>query len=111
MKKTAGTRQRVGFVMLLLAGACADRTYMTPTHGRSVAAAVAAQTANPEAGRKGRALPGFGAQEASIVAKNYRQSLVTKGQQSEDKGMLILAAPSANGNQPAALAPSVPERR
>jgi hypothetical protein len=93
---------------LAIAGSgCADRLHMTPGHGQSVAGAMAAQKVNPDAGRKSKPQSGFDSQEASIVAKNYRQSLTAKGTQADDKGMLILA-PSA-AQQP--LLPSVPDHK
>ena len=100
------------FTTALALGGCASRVHLTESHGRSNRAVLSAQVANPEAGAKARPLPGLDAQEASIVARNYRRSLATKGGQSNDDrgGMLILAP-----NQPAQPSfvppPSVPERR
>ena len=103
---------KIGLVLgaSLIGGACADRSHMRPSHGRAVSHAIAAQTANPEAGKTKRDLPPFDAQEASIVAGRYRDSLAGKGAgPQDDKGMLILAPPSSN--QPYVPPPSVPERK
>jgi hypothetical protein len=91
--------------------ACAERDHLTPSHGRSVATAMSAQTANAQAARTPRPLPAFDAQEASIVARGYRQSLAPKSAPpSDDRGMVILGPSSAA--QPAYVPPpSVPERK
>lgn len=96
---------------LALSG-CASRAHMTDSHGRSNRAAFTAQMANPQAGQKARPLPGLDAQEAGIVARNYRRSLVTKGTPSSQDGgggMLIVAP--AQAPQSYTPPPSVPERQ
>jgi hypothetical protein len=98
-------------VGLALSGiACGSRQNLTPTHGRAVTRALAAQVIHPNAGDKGRTLPGFDAQESSIVAKGYRTSLAREKAEPEDKGMVILAAPSRS-TTPYVPPASVPEGR
>jgi hypothetical protein len=99
----------LGVAMALTA--CAERTHLSPSHGRAVASAIAAQTANAQAARTPRPLPALDAQEASIVARGYRQSLAPKSAPpSDDRGMVILGPSSAA--QPAYVPPpSVPERK
>jgi type IV pilus biogenesis protein CpaD/CtpE len=96
---------------LTLGAGCASRAHVTESHGRSYKAALSAQVANPGAGENARPLPGLDAQEASIVARNYRRSLSSKGtpaNQDAGGGMLILAPSQAA--QPYTPPPSVPER-
>lgn len=103
--------------VLTAAGAagCGDRSHLTPDHGRSFRGAFAAQAANPQAGQQPHKLPPLDAQEASVVASNYRRSLATKGTQPQDDGgMLILAAPQRQGQaqaQPYLPPPSVPQEK
>jgi type IV pilus biogenesis protein CpaD/CtpE len=95
----------------LLSLGCGDRLHMTNNYGHARNAVMAAQTVNPGAGERPRSLPGFSAQEATIVAKNYRQSLAAppKPGQTEDRGMVVLAPSSAG--QPYVPPPSVPDRK
>jgi type IV pilus biogenesis protein CpaD/CtpE len=110
--KTANIKVLVALALALAAQGCASRAHMSPNHGRAVASAKAAQLANPEAGRKPHRLPGFDAQEASLVAKTYRESLQPdKGTCNNDRGMVMLAAPSGQPQQPYIPPPSVPERK
>jgi hypothetical protein len=90
--------------------ACGSRQHLTATHGRAVTRALTAQVVHPEAGDKARTLPGFDAQESSIVVKGYRTSLAPEKAMPEDKGMVILAAPSRN-TTPYLPPASVPESR
>jgi hypothetical protein len=104
--------RRLGPFALLVAGlladaGCGDRSHLTTSHGRAVRQALAAQTANPEAGRQPHTLPGLDAQEASSVVKSYRRALMGKSDRSEDPGMLILA-PSQTPERPYLPPPSVP---
>jgi hypothetical protein len=102
----------LGATVAVSVSACADRTYLTASHGRSVTRAIAVQTANPEAAKNPRPLPAFDAQEASIVARGYRQSLAPKSAgPTDDKGMVILAPSAAGAAQPYLPPPSVPEHK
>jgi hypothetical protein len=99
--------------ILILGAGCASRVHLTKSHGRSVQAAFSSQVANPEAGKSGRSPTGLDAQEASIVARNYRRSLVAKGAPNNDDrgGMLILTPNQTGQQQPYMPPPSVPERQ
>ena len=98
---------------LAVLASCGDRTHLTAGYGRSVQGAFARQAANPQAGRESRPLAGLDAQEASIVAGNYRRSLTAKGASSSDqnRGMVILAPSTEGGAQPYMPPPSVPEKQ
>jgi hypothetical protein len=107
--KDTGLRCLVAVALLSLG--CGDRLHMTNNYGRARNTVMAAQTVNPGAGEHPRPLPGFSAQEATIVAKNYRQSLAAppKPGQTEDRSMVVLAPSSAG--QPFLPPPSVPDRK
>lgn len=83
---------RGGWPLLLLgmlAGGCADRTYLTPTHGRAYSEAFRHQADNrvPSAGAgRGRAdaTQGLDSQEAAAVARSYRRSLAGQEGASEN---------------------------
>ena len=109
------TSRLVGLAAFLTIGAvsgCADRLHLTSSHGRAYRAAFERQPANPDAGRKAKPLPGLDAQEAGIVAGNYRRSLVSKDPQTtNDQGMLILGAPKQSAPSPYLPPPSVPQER
>jgi hypothetical protein len=95
---------------LVLGTGCASRLHLTENHGQSVNAAFSSQVANPGAGKSGRPVAGLDAQEASIVARNYRRSLLTKGAPTnDDRGGMLILAPNQTG-QPYIPPPSVPER-
>jgi type IV pilus biogenesis protein CpaD/CtpE len=108
-KRTAALALAVSALAALAAG-CASRAHLTPSHGQATRAAFTSQAANPNAAQRPHKMPGLDAQEAGIVVKNYRRALTTKGTQSEDQGMLLLAAPPAN-QQPYLPPPSVPQDR
>lgn len=80
----------VGFLTLAAAagGAC-DRTYLTPTHGRSYRQAFAVQAVNPDAQRNNKAVVGLDSQEASIISGSYRKSLAPQQEASQNQGQLL----------------------
>ncbi len=100
-----------GLFLLFAWAGCADRTYLTKSHGRANSEAFGRQMANPNPqpkGKRGDATQGLDSQEATAVAGAYRRSLAgreggdTKGQQ-----MVIMnpAAAQQGGNMPP---PSIP---
>jgi hypothetical protein len=97
---------------LLGGGAACDRTYLTPSHGRSYRQAFAVQTVNPGRQTDATAVHGLDSQEAAIVAQTYRHNLAPKDQaaaMSSSAGAPLMYAPSAaaprDNNMPP---PSVP---
>ncbi|HEY0710267.1 MAG TPA: hypothetical protein VGG33_25875 [Polyangia bacterium] len=95
-----------------LGAGCASRVHLTQGHGQSVRAAFTSQVANAEAGKAPRRITGLDAQEASIVARNYRRSLVTKGTPTnDDRNGMLFVAPAQPPSQPYIPPPSVPERQ
>lgn len=93
---------------VLCAAAGCDRTYLTPSHGRSYRSAFAVQTANPQRESEAKAVHGLDSQEAAIISASYRKALAPKDDTSaSNQGPLLMYAPrSANGqNMPP---PSVP---
>jgi hypothetical protein len=86
---------------------CASRAHLSEHHGRAYQGVFAGQVAQPQAGARPRPMPGLDGQEASIVARNYYQSLATKSAPADDRGILILA-PTPGAGQPYVPPPSVP---
>lgn len=108
------THLAVAVCALLLAGAgCADRTYLTATHGRAYHAALARQAANPNAGaQQPGADKGLDSQEAAVVADGYRDSLARKGQTAPQEPVLLLAPSAREGRSANYMPPvSVPQER
>lgn len=99
-------------LIALAAAGCADRTYLTKSHGRAYSEAFSRQTVNPNPSpRPGHAdaTQGLDSQEAAAVAKSYRRSLAGKEGASDatTQPMVIMnpgAAPSSSYMPP----PSVP---
>lgn len=110
MKSPSTIRTGLGLLLLGVFG-CADRTYLTKSHGRAYAEAFGRQTANPDPhprAKKGDPTQGLDSQEATAVAGAYRRSLAgkeggdTKGQQ------MVIMNPSAAPQGSNMPAPSVP---
>jgi hypothetical protein len=102
-------------VLSLASAGCADRTHLTPTHGRAYRTALERQAANPEAapggrGREGKQTKGLDSQEAAIVARTYRRNLGPAGTSSAQEQQMLLVAPSREA-APNLPPPSVPDRR
>lgn len=93
------TRTRLLLVAVALAG-CADRSYLTPSHGRSFREMLARQTVNP-GGSEGRALKGLDSQEAAQVTDVYRRQL-GGGQGASAQQQILMFSPQT------AAAPYVP---
>lgn len=97
----------------LVAG-CADRTYLTRSHGRAYNEAFGRQAVKPEPRKAGKEDPtqGLDSQEASAVAGNYRRSLAGKegGGEANGQHQMVLVGPSTAGQQNGAYMPppSVP---
>jgi hypothetical protein len=89
---------------------CADRTYLTKTHGRAYADAFAQQKVYP-AGAPGNAkgIQGLDSQEAAAVAGAYRRSLSKEGAAEGNGSQLVMTNPMAAGMAvPNLPPPSVP---
>jgi hypothetical protein len=111
MNTTHRNRTLTALVLsLALAVGCGGRAHLTEGHGRSMRAAFTSQAANPQAGQRPHKLPGLDAQEAAIVVGNYRRSMTVRATQTDDQGMILLAAPNGN-QQPYLPPPSVPQEK
>jgi hypothetical protein len=64
--------------MTLGASGCADRTYLTKSHGRAYSEAFSRQAVEPEPRKKKDPTQGLDSQEAAAIAGNYRHSLAGK---------------------------------
>ncbi|HSB20851.1 MAG TPA: hypothetical protein VLD85_12635 [Anaeromyxobacteraceae bacterium] len=97
-------------VTATLLAACGGRAHFEPAYGRSTRAQFAAQREPPGA-RPAKAATGLDAQEASIIASNYRRSLSPKEAQQQTKAEPVLVvAPQQQGGLRAMLPlPSVPK--
>ena len=95
------------------AAGCADRTYMTKSHGRAYNEAFGRQTVPPEPRKPGKEDPtqGLDSQEATAVAGTYRRSLAGKegGGDPNSQHQMVLVNPGANAQQGGYMPPpSVP---
>jgi hypothetical protein len=90
---------------------CADRTYLTKSHGRAYSEAFGRQTVNPDPpanAKRGDATQGLDSQEAAAVAGAYHRSLAGReGGDATRQPMVIMNPGGAQsaGNMPP---PSVP---
>lgn len=97
-------------------GGCADRTYLTKSHGRAYAEAFDRQVVNPtpparptHGPAKAEAIEGLDSQEASAVSRSYRHSLSGKEAVSETNGQnMVITNPGAAPPTGYMPAPSVP---
>jgi hypothetical protein len=93
---------------------CADRTYLTSSHGRAYNEAFSRQAVKPEPRKPGKEDPtqGLDSQEASAVARNYRRSLAGKegGGDPNAQHQMVLMGPATGGQQSGGYMPppSVP---
>ena len=116
------TRLRDAVALLFLAttgvggGGCADRTYLTKSHGRAYAEAFDRQVVNPNPPPRPThgpahavAIEGLDSQEASAVSRSYRHSLSGKEGVSETNGQnMVITNPGAAPQAGYMPAPSVP---
>lgn len=108
------TLSRWGMLLaLLMTTGCADRTYLTKSHGRAYNEAFERQAVNPaprpKKAREGEATEGLDSQEAAVIARSYRHSLAGAEAAGENGGQSMVmtnagAAPPASYMPP----PSVP---
>jgi hypothetical protein len=97
---------------LLALGGCADRTYLTPTHGRAYAQAFSQQLANPEPiENDGRPIQGLDSQEATTISRSYNRSLSPKGNAEPAQPTIIMNPAAAPQQGPNIPPPSVPDRQ
>ncbi len=95
--------------VLALGAGCADRTYITPSHGRAYHESFARQHANPPPSRReGRALNGLDSQEAAAVSQTYRHNLSRQSDASGTQPQMVQTNPQAAPPQPYIPPPSVP---
>jgi hypothetical protein len=90
---------------------CADRTYLTKSHGRAYNDAFARQAVPPEPRKPGKEDPtqGLDSQEAAAVAGSYRRSLAGKEGGGDAQHQMVLMNPGANAQQGGYMPPpSVP---
>lgn len=100
----------------LVAGSagCADRTYLTRSHGRAYNEAFGRQAVAPEPRKTGKDDPiqGLDSQEAAAVAGTYRRNLAGKegGGAANGQHQMVLMGPAAAGQQSGGYMPppSVP---
>ena len=96
---------------LLALGGCANRTYLTPTHGRAYAQAFNAQLANPAPiENDGRPIQGLDSQEATTISRSYNKSLSAKSGGDPAQPTIIMNPAAAPQQGPIMPPPSVPER-
>lgn len=94
---------------LLLAAGCADRTYLTPTHGRAYNQAFSRQLANPEpVEQDSRAIQGLDSQEASTISRTYNRGLAPKDSGEATQPTIIMNPAVAPTQGPIMPPPSVP---
>ncbi len=101
--------------LALLAGivvaGCADRTYLTKSHGRAYSEAFGRQAVNPEPPPRGRhadATQGLDSQEAAAVAKSYRRSLSGREGTADGTQPTVIMNPGAGQPTSYMPPPSVP---
>ena len=106
-------RGALGVTFVALALAACDRTYMTPTWGRSYREAFAVQTVNPNRRSEATAVHGLDSQEASIIAAGYRRALSPKDENAAgNQTQLLMYSPRGGVQNAGALPPpSVPNER
>jgi hypothetical protein len=100
----------LGCLGALAAGGC-DRTYLTPSHGRSYREAFAAQTVNPNHRVEAGSVHGLDSQEAAIISSNYRKALAPKEENSANQGQLLMYSPRNGLREANVPPPSVPADR
>ena len=99
----------VGALGALCMSAACDRTYMTPSHGRSYREAFAVQTVNPDRQTEPKAVHGLDSQEAAIISASYRKALAPKNESAANaQGPMLMYAPRGAGGQPNMPPPSTP---
>ena len=83
-----------GALGALCTSAACDRTYLTPSHGRSYREAFAVQTVNPDRQTEPRAVHGLDSQEAAIISASYRKTLSPKDDSAANaQGPMLMYAP------------------
>ena len=101
-------------MILGAASGCADRTYLTKSHGRAYSEAFNRQAVAPQPRKKKGEDPtqGLDSQEAAAVAGNYRRSLAGKeggGDPNSQQQMVLMNPAAAAGQQGGYMPPpSVP---
>jgi hypothetical protein len=97
---------------LLALGGCADRTYLTRTHGRAYAQAFSQQLANPDhIDNDGRPIQGLDSQEATTISRSYNKSLGPKDSGEATQPTIIMNPAAAPQQGPIIPPPSVPDRQ
>jgi hypothetical protein len=97
----------LGLVGAVSAGC--GRAHLEAAHGRSYHDQFASQAERPaNAKPAAKSVPGLDAQESSIIAASYRQSLAPKQDQEKPQPILMVAPPQAASAR-VPLAPSVPK--
>jgi hypothetical protein len=97
----------------LWTGGCADRTYLTKSHGRAYSEAFGRQAVNPEPrprSTRADATQGLDSQEAAAVAKSYRRSLSGREGSADTATQPMVIMNAAGAPQPSNYMPppSVP---
>jgi hypothetical protein len=116
MKSKPGFLTGAMLAAILVAGAagCADRTYLTRSHGRAYNEAFGRQAVAPEPRKAGKEDPtqGLDSQESAAVARTYRRNLAGKegGGDPNAQHQMVLVGPAGAGQQGGAYMPppSVP---
>jgi hypothetical protein len=73
-------------------GGC-DRTHMQASYGQTVRRALKAQVISPAAGERPAREQGLDPEEAAIVAKDYRESLSTRKEDTGRVPLVVLPTP------------------
>lgn len=106
------TRSVLMGLALFALGGCADRTYLTTTHGRAYAQAFSQQLANPEPiENDGRPIQGLDSQEATTISRSYNRSLSSKDGAEAAQPTIIMNPAAAPQQGPNIPPPSVPDRQ
>jgi hypothetical protein len=105
-------RGALGVTFVALALAACDRTYMTPTWGKSFREAFTVQTVNPGRRAEANAVHGLDSQEAAIIAGGYRRALSPKDESAANQTQLLMYSPRGGVQNAGAMPPpSVPNER
>ena len=109
----APPRRRWMLLGLLVAVGCADRTYLTKSHGRAYNEAFDRQAVNPtpraKKARDGETTEGLDSQEAAVIARSYRHSLAGPENAGDSGGQsMVMTNAGAAPPAPYMPPPSVP---
>lgn len=98
----------LGGMMLVAGSGCGAELHLTKGYGSSFRDAFALQPVNKDSGRATKGTAGLDSQEAAVIAKGYRMSLMPEEETAAEPSPILLLSPPperARGDMPP---PSVP---